>query len=283
MNSKSHSADHPGSAPRFPWWGRPALRRSLGVLLATGRLAGCAHSRSREIRSGSQTPKIPPFLSGPVAALLVDSPGFQGKVTWVEQVGPSRVETVTGELAGRGSWLLYVPAADSKAAQREGGISFLWNVAENRGWLLDEALQGCAPMAATHRYTTSPPENRSAGPVERLQGHPCGQELVAVHSNDGEQSAFRVWRAQDMQGFPLCIAATNRVASPKLTFSKLRLGAVPAEAFQPPDGFRKYESVEALLNEQTLRQRNLRKGPQREVRPSDLDDLNPDRLHERRY
>lgn len=267
----------------FSWGRRQALVRSLGVVLVAGLLAGCAHNRPREIRSGSLSPKIPPFLGGPVAALLADSPGFQGKVTWEEQSGPGRGQTVTGDLAGRGSWLLYVPAADSKAAQREGGLSILWNVAENRGWLLDEALQGCAPMAATNRYTASPPEQRPVGPVEKQQGHPCRQERVVVGSSEGGKVGFLVWRAQDLQGFPLCIVATDRFASPRLTFSKVRLGAVPAEAFQPPDGFRKYDSVEALLNEQTLRQRNLRKGSEREVRPSALDDANPEHIHERHY
>jgi hypothetical protein len=57
----------------------------------------------------------------------------------------------------------------------------------------------------------------------------------------------------------------NSIEDPEaftITLSQIRLESPPEKVFLPPDGFTRYESEEAMLNELMSRQQSLRHGGQ---------------------
>jgi hypothetical protein len=142
-----------------------------------------------------------------------------------------------------------------------GAVSFVWDVAQNGGYMLSEALQGYAPIASNLRFTNVAAKAAAGGSTpERVEGHWCEQQELVVSSSDGAAVEFRVWRAADLKGFPLRINWATNSTSCAVSFSKLQLKAPPSELFSPPDGFTKYESPEAMMNELLLRQQSIRRG-----------------------
>ncbi len=209
-------------------------------------------------------PRPPLFLNGPMALLLTNAEGFRAQVVLVSDASSHAAPLAAGELLGRGGKLLFAPAV-SKAARKKAPAedsAFIWDVVENRGWVLNDPLQGYAPISSRQSYT-----NLVAGAIldkvapERIAGHPCRQTEVTVTASDGTAVAFRVWRAEDLSGLPLRISGAANGAPITLAFSTIRREPVPDELFQPPNGFTRYESPEAMMTELALRKVNLGQKP----------------------
>lgn len=63
----------------------------------------------------------------------------------------------------------------------------------------------------------------------------------------------------DLRRFAVRINSATNSTFLSLNFSSVRLEAPSSELFQPPDGFTKYDSAEALMNELMVRQQNLKR------------------------
>ena len=205
------------------------------------------------------TPLPPAFLTGPSAVLLTNAAGFSAHLDLLGQ-GPAESDRASaGQLLGRGPHLLYAPETDESTDShlRPGGYSFIWNVAESRGFVLSEALQAYAPISADLHVThVSVAAGQAA--AQRISGHPCEPADAAVSTANGI-AGFEVWRAIDLNGFPLRIESATNSSSFTLNFSKVRLELPAAAIFAPPEGFTRYESPEALADELAARQNNLRR------------------------
>jgi hypothetical protein len=236
-------------------------RLSFGSAVCAGALllaTGCAHDRSSERQVIN--PRLPVFLGGAASLLLTNGGGFSARLT--EQLGVSTTPESqwSGQLLGQGAKLRFEPEAKGSAdkAQRVAGFSFLWDVAEGRGYILSETLQGYAPLSPSLRATNVVRQaNRAAS--QRLEGHSCDLEVATVQRSDGSGVGFQVWRATDLGGLPMRIATVTNAAPLTLSLSRVRLEPMPPEVFAVPNGFTKYASLEAMLTELTVRQHNLRR------------------------
>ncbi len=95
-----------------------------------------------------------------------------------------------------------------------------------------------------------------------VDGHRCEEQEADVASSYGSTAAFSVWRAADLQGFAMRIASVTNSATLTVSFSKVRIEQPPEDIFLPPNGFTKYDSAEAMMDELASRQLNLRRsGP----------------------
>jgi hypothetical protein len=232
----------------------------LALVLLGGLLAGCAHTKETFVPQ--PTPQPPTFLNGPMALLLTNTSGFRAHVT-LETGTPPR-QLAAGDLMGKGAHLLFAPTP-AKVKKKEvsaADSAFLWNVATNHGYLLNDPLQAYAPCSSSLEFTnvTLGIANPGAAP-ERIAGHRCQPAEAIVTSNDGSLSGFRVWQAADLGGLPLRIVSTASGLPVTLTLSKPQLVKLPDDLFQPPSGFTRYESGEALVNELVSRQHNIHRRP----------------------
>jgi hypothetical protein len=245
------------------WAGRwPGMFVALVTLL----LGGCAHSgRGDHADEVWREPvaEIPAFLKGPAAILLTNSDGFQGRVTMEKTTSSSRGENISGDLMGLGPKLMFVPHTHDSGGKhgRGGGLSYIWDVSENRGYILSEPLQGYAPLNSPVRLTNIVVQERmTKEPLERIQGHPCEQFQALVSSSDGKETTLKFSRATDLKGFPLRIDSTNSSPGFTLNFLSLRLQTPPLEAFRPPEAFTRFETADAMMSEILRRQQSIRHG-----------------------
>jgi len=254
---------------RRPEW-RPAQIRLLGapLLLLAVLAAGCSHTPKYGDRAGAfealPAPLPPLFLNGPMALLLTNLDGFRAHVVLESGASSQAAQTVAGELMGRRSKLLFAPAPSGAAKKqvRVEDSAFIWDVTENRGFVLNDPLQGYAPVSSSRQFTNvAPAAALDNSTPERIDGHPCQLIEATVTATDGTATVYRVWRARDLQGIPLRVTCPSNGVPVTFTLSKVRLETVPNDLFLPPSGFTKYDSPEAMMAELFLRKHNLSRKP----------------------
>jgi hypothetical protein len=252
----------------------PALRlaqsASFGslLLLVAALVTGCSHTPKNEGRSALSevrpAPLPPLFLNGPMALLLTNTDGFHAHVVLESGLPPQALQLAAGELMGRGSKLLFAPAPPVKSKKQTGAAdsAFIWDVIENRGWVLNDPLQAYAPVSSSRQFTNVAPAvaPNSAAP-EKIDGHSCRPEEVTITAIDGTATVFRAWRAPDLRGLPLRITCPSTGTLLTLTLSNAKLQTMPNDLFLPPTSFTKYESSEAIMAEMFLRKHNLNRKP----------------------
>jgi hypothetical protein len=195
-----------------------------------------------------------------MALLLTNADGFRARIVLESATPAQATPTTAGEIMVRGSKLLFAPEPRkvAKKQPRPEDSAFVWDVNDNRGFVLNEPLQAYAPISSNRQFTnvTAGAALNNASP-EKIAGHPCQATEVTVTASDGLATVFRVWRATDLKGLPLRIQLPSGGVPLTLTLSKVRLGDIPSDLFLPPNGFTRYESPEAMMTEMALRRVNL--------------------------
>lgn len=251
-------------ALRLPQSASPGFLALLVAALA----AGCSHTPKHEGRAGAtevrSAPLPPLFLNGPMALLLTNTDGFRAHAVLESGLPPQALQLASGELMGRGSKLLFAPAPAGKSKKQVGSSdsAFIWDVTENRGWVLNDPLQAYAPVSSSRQFTNvSAAGTLNGAPPEKIDGRSCQPEEVTVTAADGTATVFRAWRARELHGIPLRVTCPSTGAPLILTLSNVRLETLPSDLFLPPNSFTKYESSEAIMAELFLRKHNLSRKP----------------------
>lgn len=235
------------------------LFESLLLVLA---VAGCSGSRPEEVSRATESPLPPLFMTGAMSVLLTNGSGFTAHVSAAGLTLPGDVagRVSTGHLLCRGNHLLFLP--DPKEASKRyarAGLSFVWDASDGRGFVLSEALQGYAPVSATIRPTNLV-VRPDTGVTARLNGQECKSESATVEMTDGATMQFQVFRAASLNGLPCRIQTLTNSGFASIELSKVRLESPPENLFAIPEGFTKYGSAEAMMNELFMRQRYLKSG-----------------------
>jgi hypothetical protein len=261
-------SDESGSVSSLAGW----VLAAVTVLL----LVGCASTPDIEIpehiHAPTFAPELPLFLRAPVAAAFTNTASYSAHI---EAQGASILpqKIVAGEIFQQKGFLLFAAVPEKIGDKKhpiEPGFGFLWNVGEQKGWLLSEALQAYAPVSAMAAAS-----NLVAAPMtqeERIDGHPCrGESWRATNGGTG----FVVWRASDLDGIPLRIEGTIDSTSFHLNLSKVRVQQLGNDVFKIPEGFTKYNSAEALVDELAARQHHLHYPGLHAAEPFGLDNPTP--------
>jgi hypothetical protein len=245
----------------------------LGLCLAAVAwlAVGCASKKKGSHEGGFTrvfTPQPPPFIPGPMAVLLTNASGFSAHVTRQTDRFSEPEGVMSGDLICRGSKLLFAPDPNDPSTKRArlGSFIFIWDVAESRGYLLGEALQGYAPIASDVRPTNCVARPEAAA-SQKISGHAREPEETTVQTSDGRTTVLHVWRAAGLKGLPLRISTAAEASPQTITLSKIRLEVPPADLFVPPEEFTKYVNPQALVDEMALRNHNLKRAGTREPVP----------------
>jgi hypothetical protein len=241
------------------------LMLGICAVLTAMLASGCGGSGKKSSHTGAlagiRPPKPPTFLIGPMALLLTNVDGFSARVVLESGAAASGVELANGQLLSQGGKLLFAPGvlkSNPKGAKAEA-YAYIWDAADNRGLVLNDPLQGYAPLSYSRHFTNlAASATLKTAPTENIGGHPCQQSEVIVAGDDGSASAFRVWRAADLKGIPVRISGASDGVAVTLTLTKVRLEILPADLFQPPTGFAKFDNVEVMVNEMGSRQQKLK-------------------------
>jgi hypothetical protein len=193
--------------------------------------------------------------------------GFAARVSFEIQTPEGGADVLSGELMGRGGKLVFMPEASGARGKRlrEARISFVWDHAEARGYMISDALQACAPLTPGVAFTAAASGSAPSQPAAaKVEGHPCEVQDVTVSGNDGSTTSLRVWRATDLKGLPVQVAISPDLARPVFRLTKIRPASPSPDALVVSDGFTKYRNVEAMMNELRMRQQGMKRRPSRE-------------------
>lgn len=236
-------------------------------------IAGCAGSRRANSRSNwsaqTQGSTPPTFLVGVPGLLLTNLASFSAHVVWQTQSNTLPPVKIAGELLVRGGRMLYAPAGGSD-------FSFIWDTATRRGFVMNEALQGYAPIASDIRITAINFAPAGSLAPARMNGFSCRPVRAQATLVDGSHSAFVAWQAAELKYLPVRIESADDPASFTLELTRIRQEMPSEELFSPPASFTKYASADAMLNELFARQHPVRKSEPLESLPPDLRQV-PDR------
>jgi hypothetical protein len=240
-----------------------SLLRLLLLACAVGAIGGCASKAPKEVfHAGDEAP--PDFLSGPAAMLLTNLDGFSATVAFSMPSPGGLPHTVSGDLLEREGRLIFQPSSRAKNNKTlsQGGMIFIWNEAAHSGYVLSDALQAYARISSSVQGTNVVWKTGEAV-QEEANGHPCRRLQAVVECDDGSPARFTVWQAEDAKRLPVRIRATSGLRQFTLDFSNIRLELPAPELFVPPDGFTKYQTAVALMNELIIRQTELLKSNER--------------------
>jgi len=194
--------------------------------------------------------------------LFTNVPGFRAHV--VLESGTPPHPLAEGELMGQGGKLVFVPTLNKAALKRSpaAASAFIWDVPARSGCILSGPMQAYAPLDSKVQFTNfvSSPTPAPAAPV-RIDGRLCQSADAIITASDGSLTSYRFWRAADLNNLPLRVTCVSAAAPTTLTLSKARLESQPNDLFQPPNGFTKYESAQALTRELLVRHDSLKRRP----------------------
>ncbi|HZV32953.1 MAG TPA: hypothetical protein VFB72_00115 [Verrucomicrobiae bacterium] len=207
-------------------------------------ITGCAgHRESRQkFTEEIVAPRPPAFLVGPASVLLTNTSAFSARVTVDTVSTNAKVHELTGQLLGEGTHLLFAPT--------RGDRTFIWDTAARNGYILSEALQGYAPFSSPSQITKITTTAETAGPgSDRVNGHPGHEVEMSIAMNDGSTIRFSIWRASDLNDFPVRIKTIGAEKPFELNLLNVQPAKFPESTFAPPDGFTKYSNPEVMASE----------------------------------
>jgi len=84
---------------------------------------------------------------------------------------------------------------------------------------------------------------------ETFGGHECVKKKAVVTEKDGTKQESTVWRATDLNKFPIKIERTEDGNLSSMTFKDVKLTKPEVKQFDTPSDYKKYENMMALMQE----------------------------------
>ena len=226
--------------------------------------SACVGSRP-ERTAGSWPPDtdsavLPAVITADLAALFTGVSDFTARL----QVEPSAKpdarsrSPLVGAFSGQNGSLLFIPEGKGKRrgfpGGRSEGMSFLWNSQSNAAFVLNEPLQGYAPVGpAAGLPRTVVGERRLLG-EEPVHGQPGQKWLVTCSAGNTSSNVFTVWYAPAWNNIPVKIQSAAGSPALTLVLSEVRFRPLSRSLFVVPDGFTPYANEEAMMAEMMQRQ-----------------------------
>ena len=88
---------------------------------------------------------------------------------------------------------------------------------------------------------------------DTIDGHPCEKNKVTVTDENKHKTEAIVWNATDLKKFPIQMQIDQPDARVVMRYSDVKLAKPDAKQFEAPAGFKKYESVEKLMQETMMK------------------------------
>ena len=237
---------------------------SKGVLIWLGGLAvwvsGCTATTHQDAftRNGAETllPQLTAVATGPAGSLLANGHPFHANFTITLGDVSQPPLTLSGEIFARDGKLGFATIIGNHKTRGNGGFNVAWDAATHQGFVSSEALQAYAPLSVDIEPTNSQTQV-VAGQTDQAEGHPVDQANVTFQSGDGQTVTLQMVRALDLGNLPLKIQSLSGPRAFTLNLLNINSAAPVEEVFLPPDGFTKYASEAALLDELAERQHNV--------------------------
>jgi len=89
---------------------------------------------------------------------------------------------------------------------------------------------------------------------ETVDGHPCvKKQSVVTGKKNGIQMTMLYWNATDLENCPIKVEQTMNGNQTTMSFKNINLSKPAASLFEPPSDYTKYDSMQALMQEQMMK------------------------------
>lgn len=95
---------------------------------------------------------------------------------------------------------------------------------------------------------------------ETVDGHPCVKNKAVVTDDKGKEHVSTVWNATDLKNFPVKIDTTEEGMTMTMVFKNVKLAKPDADQFNPPAGFKKYDSMMSLMQQEMMKRMQQQQG-----------------------
>jgi len=82
---------------------------------------------------------------------------------------------------------------------------------------------------------------------EDMDGHPCVKEQATVTDDKGFEHHSILWKATDLNQFPIKIELTEGGQTITMLYEDIKLSKPDASLFEPPSGYTRYTSMPELI------------------------------------
>jgi hypothetical protein len=124
-------------------------------------------------------------------------------------------------------------------------------------YLVYPGLNSYAEMASHEAAASANPDDYKAEVTpmgkETVDGHDCVKNQVTVTDKDGNKHESTVWNASDLKDFPVKIVTSEGGKSATMLFKNISFDKPAASLFEPPAGFTKYESAQAMMQAEMMK------------------------------
>jgi len=195
--------------------------------------------------------ETPALLDGPMSTLLTNVDGFTAHVELTHGK-----KSMGALVMGRGTRLLFANEEGLKhPSKKKAGNQtyFIWDVATEKGYVVNEPLQGFAPIEAKNKVTEVEVKD-DGGVYDKVDGVRCRQSSVTAKLKDGTSSQLTIWRSAEAKNFTMRIKANN--GRTVIQFHDVKFKAPASDVFVPPSGYTQHQNAEMMLD--TLVERQVR-------------------------
>ena len=208
-------------------------------------------------------------LSGSTAKLFGENKGFTGSME-VQATTPQGPMTVPGKVAfldGKARFEMdtlqtkspAIPpgAVDQMKAMGMDKIVVISRPDKKMSYMIYPSLQAYleGPMEdvdVEKAESESKLEETEVG-KEKFAEHDCVKKKAVITDKDGSKHESTVWRATDLNKFPIKIEQTENGNSSTMIFKDVKLSKPDVKEFDTPTDYKKYDSLMAMMQETMMK------------------------------
>jgi hypothetical protein len=223
------------------------------------------------MRGGMGGPASGPNFGGGMAKIFGDNSAFAanlemstgggsggqqmtmpGKIAFLD--GKSRFEMDMTEMKNSGM-------PEGAAAQmKQMGMDKMISISrpdKSTALLIYPGLQAYVELPIQDTNAAAPPSDFKSETTElgkeTVDGHACVKNKVVVTDKAGKAQESTVWNATDLKNFPIKIETSQGGNATTMLFKDIKFDRPDAAQFEPPSGFKKYDNIMALMQQEMMK------------------------------
>jgi hypothetical protein len=238
-------------------------KRRLVLIVSALALAYAAHAQPGHTGG--------PRFTGSTAKLFGDNQAFSADMETQVAAGSDQTMTMPGKLAfdgGKSRFDMDMGAAkggqmsperaDQMKAMGMDKLTTISRPDKKVVYLIYTGLSAYAETALQDPEASKPASafkmDKTELGKETVSGHACVKNKVVVTDDQGNKHESTVWNATDLKDFPVKIETTEQGSHAMTTlFTNIKLGKPDAAVFDPPSDFKKYDSPQALMQQEMMK------------------------------
>lgn len=211
----------------------------------------------------------PPRFDAKMAKLFGDATAFSATVEMQSKGGGGEGMNIPGKLAfdaGKSRFEMNMansgnlPPEDLAQMKAMGmdSIVMISRPDKKLSYLVYPGMKAYVEMPANDSTSASPTNDFKIELTElgkeTVDGHDCVKNKATVTDPKGQKHESVIWNATDLKQFPVKIQQSERGTETTMLFKDVKLSKPQSSLFDPPSGFKRYDDMQAMMQEMMMKQ-----------------------------